>query len=82
MRGGKGAPRRLPWLCVARCARTTSRRFSRVATWRRPSRAREIFAPYPPSSPSIAILKDGKLVYMMERRDIEIERGRRDRGPS
>lgn len=36
------------------------------------SRARELFAPYPPSSPSIALLKDGKLVYMMERRDIEM----------
>lgn len=34
-------------------------------------RARELFAPYPPSSPSIALLKDGKLVYMMERREIE-----------
>lgn len=34
-------------------------------------RARANFAPYPPSSPSIAIMKDGKLVYMMERRDIE-----------
>lgn len=34
-------------------------------------RARSHFAPYPPSSPSIALLKDGKLVYMMERRDIE-----------
>ena len=34
-------------------------------------RARGYFAPYPPSSPSIALLKDGKLVYMMERRDIE-----------
>lgn len=33
--------------------------------------ARNHFAPYPPSSPSIAILKDGKVVYMMERRDIE-----------
>jgi putative YphP/YqiW family bacilliredoxin len=33
--------------------------------------AREHFAPYPPSSPSIAIMKDGKLVYMMERREIE-----------
>ena len=33
--------------------------------------AREKFAPYPPSSPSIAIMKDGKLVYMMERREIE-----------
>ena len=36
------------------------------------ARAREYFAPYPPSSPSVAILKDGKLVYMMERRDIEV----------
>ena len=35
------------------------------------ARAREYFAPYPPSSPSIAILRDGKLVYMMERRQIE-----------
>ena len=35
------------------------------------SRAREYFAPYPPSSPSVALLKDGKLVYMMERREIE-----------
>ena len=33
--------------------------------------AREHFAPYPPSSPSVAILKDGKLVYLMERREIE-----------
>ena len=33
--------------------------------------ARDYFAPYPPSSPSIAIVKDGKLVYMMERREIE-----------
>jgi putative YphP/YqiW family bacilliredoxin len=34
-------------------------------------RARAHFAPYPPSSPSVALLNDGKLVYMMERRDIE-----------
>ena len=33
--------------------------------------ARSHFAPYPPSSPSIALLKDGKVVYMMERREIE-----------
>lgn len=33
--------------------------------------ARALMAPYPPSSPSVAILKDGKLVYMMQRRDIE-----------
>jgi putative YphP/YqiW family bacilliredoxin len=34
-------------------------------------RARDYFTGYPPSSPSIALLKDGKLVYMMERREIE-----------
>lgn len=33
--------------------------------------ARGHFAPYPPSSPSVALMKDGKVVYMMERRDIE-----------
>ena len=33
--------------------------------------ARNYFAPHPPSSPSVAIMKDGKVVYMMERRDIE-----------
>ena len=33
--------------------------------------ARGYFEPYPPSSPSIALMKDGKLVYMMERRQIE-----------
>ena len=33
--------------------------------------ARAFFTPHPPSSPSIALMKDGKVVYMMERRDIE-----------
>jgi putative YphP/YqiW family bacilliredoxin len=35
-------------------------------------RAREAFAPYPPSSPSVGLLRDGKLVYMLERRQIEM----------
>jgi putative YphP/YqiW family bacilliredoxin len=35
------------------------------------ARAREHFAGYPPSSPSIALLRDGQLVWMMERRQIE-----------
>jgi putative YphP/YqiW family bacilliredoxin len=35
------------------------------------ARAREYLSPYPPSSPSIALIKDGALVFMMERRDIE-----------
>jgi putative YphP/YqiW family bacilliredoxin len=34
-------------------------------------RARSYFTGQPPSSPSIAILRDGELVYMMPRRDIE-----------
>ena len=33
--------------------------------------ARNYFAPYPPSSPSIGLMKDGKLVYIMERKQIE-----------
>jgi putative YphP/YqiW family bacilliredoxin len=35
------------------------------------ARAREYFAGYPPSSPSIALLRDGELVWMLERRQIE-----------
>lgn len=34
-------------------------------------RAREYFVGVRPSSPSIALLRDGKLVYMMERHQIE-----------
>ncbi len=34
-------------------------------------RARSYFTGYPPSSPSIAILREGKLVYMMQRSQIE-----------
>jgi putative YphP/YqiW family bacilliredoxin len=34
-------------------------------------RARELFAPYPPSSPAIALFKDGKLVFMLERHQIQ-----------
>lgn len=34
-------------------------------------RARKYFTGYPPSSPSIGLLRDGELVYMMQRSDIE-----------
>ena len=34
-------------------------------------RARSYFAPYPPSSPSIGLLRDGTLVFMLQRKDIE-----------
>jgi putative YphP/YqiW family bacilliredoxin len=33
--------------------------------------ARSYLTGFPPSSPSIALLRGGKLLYMMERRDIE-----------
>ena len=34
--------------------------------------ARSKFTGFAPSSPSIALLQDGKLIYMVERRDIEM----------
>jgi putative YphP/YqiW family bacilliredoxin len=34
-------------------------------------RARQYFTGYAPSSPSIGLLRDGKLIYMMERSQIE-----------
>ncbi|WP_353135717.1 BrxA/BrxB family bacilliredoxin [Pseudopedobacter sp.] len=33
--------------------------------------AREYMLPYPPSSPAMALFKDGKLVHMIERHQIE-----------
>jgi len=35
------------------------------------ARAREYFRPYRPSSPQIALMKDGQLVQMIQRQDIE-----------
>lgn len=35
------------------------------------AQAREYMKPFPPSSPSVAMFKDGKLVFMMERHRIE-----------
>ena len=35
------------------------------------AKARENMVPYPPSSPAIALFKDGKLVHMIERHMIE-----------
>lgn len=34
-------------------------------------RAREYMLPYPPSSPSVALFRDGQLVHMIERHHIE-----------
>jgi putative YphP/YqiW family bacilliredoxin len=33
--------------------------------------ARNYFLPFPPSSPSVAVFKDGKLVHFLERHNIE-----------
>ena len=35
------------------------------------ARARELLAPYSPSSPSIGLFRDGQLVWMLERWQIE-----------
>ncbi len=35
------------------------------------NKAREMMIPFPPSSPSIALFKDGELVHMLERHHIE-----------
>lgn len=35
------------------------------------AQARKYFLPYPPSSPSVALFKDGKLVHFLERHHIE-----------
>jgi putative YphP/YqiW family bacilliredoxin len=35
------------------------------------ARVRELLAGYPPSSPSVAIFRDGKPVYMLHRHEIE-----------
>ena len=35
------------------------------------SEARKHFAPFPPSSPAVALFKDGELVHMLERHHIE-----------
>jgi putative YphP/YqiW family bacilliredoxin len=35
------------------------------------TQARKYFLPYPPSSPSIALFKDGELVHFLERHHIE-----------
>jgi putative YphP/YqiW family bacilliredoxin len=35
------------------------------------AQARKYFLPYPPSSPSLAVFKDGKLMHFLERHHIE-----------
>ena len=70
--------------CAARNARPAVR--EALATGKRPdnlttvfagqdvdatARARSYFTGYPPSSPQIALLRDGQIVFMLERHQIE-----------
>jgi len=58
---------------VAAALRTAARRPARLATVfagqdpEATARVREHFAGYPPSSPCLALLKDGRVVWMLER---------------
>ena len=61
--GGALSQRRLP-----RCLVTTVFAGGDVEAT---ERARGYFTGYPPSSPSIALLRGGTLIYMMERHQIE-----------
>ncbi len=46
-------------------------RFSRDGDPKATEQARSYFTGYPPSSPSIALLRDGKVAFMLERSNIE-----------
>ena len=72
LRGRQGASRHRAVAAQRQEAPTTSRRCLREPTSKPPRPRAGYFAPYPPSSPSIGLMKDGKLVYLMERKDIEI----------
>ena len=61
-----GCPGNAAW-CTAQLVATVFAGFDDEAT----SRARGYFNGFPPSSPSIALLQNGKVVYMLERGQIE-----------
>jgi putative YphP/YqiW family bacilliredoxin len=62
---------------AAKLAVTSSKRPDRIVTAfagndrDAVNKAREMMAPFPPSSPSMALFKDGMLVHMIERHHIE-----------
>ncbi len=72
------------WLC--RCQRTPGSKNVSYKTAKRPDhlvtvfagvdkeateKARDYMVPFPPSSPSMALFRDGELVHMLERHHIE-----------
>ncbi len=74
-----GAPRRRDGAPAHRQARCTSRRCSPARMRDATERARGYFTGYAPSSPQIALMKDGKIVFMLERWQIEGRSAGRDR---
>ena len=70
MRRRTHASRRAPGFAECNQARQGRNRICRTGS-EATDRARAYFTGYPPSSPSIAILRDGKLIYMMQRHQIE-----------
>jgi putative YphP/YqiW family bacilliredoxin len=57
--------------CAARIARPAVRTVFAGQDREATDRARSYFTGYPPSSPSIALLRDGQIVFMLERWQIE-----------
>ena len=70
MRGRQGSPRRRARAQPSTKPDIVSTVFA-GADVEATDRARSYFTGYPPSSPSIALLRDGKLLWMLERRNIE-----------
>ncbi len=72
---GCAAGKARPGICVAlsNSQNQPDRKFTVLAGQDREAkeRARSYFEGHPPSSPSVAILRDGKLVYLMQRAVIE-----------
>jgi len=71
---GCAAGKARPGIALALRHQTTPDRVATVfagADVEATERARGYFAGYPPSSPAIALFRDGSLVYMLERRNIE-----------
>jgi hypothetical protein len=57
---------------VCGCAAANARPAAKIASEHaKHPEARSFMLPYPPSSPSMALFKDGKLVHIIERHQIE-----------
>ena len=71
LRGRQGAAGHRDGAQARQPARRRSRPCSPAPTSTPPTARAQLITGFAPSSPSIALFRDGKLVYMIERRDIE-----------